>query len=500
MIQLKFGAWQPAIEELDNQGLVIARNVVPASAGSYRPLRTAALLASTSMVGRPSGAITGEDSTKNSAVIAGSDAELYRQDATTKAWVPVSRPAGYSANTDNRWSFVEFGSLILATNLADPPQYLDLNAPNARFTDLTGLVRGRHIATGRGFVFLADTLDAIDGAVRYRLRWSALENPFDWVPSVQTQSDWQDFPEGGSITGVVGGEAVYVFQNRRITKASYIGSPLVWQFDPIYQDRGCAHPNSLITVGVQTFFLSHDGFYMLDGDRVTSVGDMINETFFADADPAALKRMSVAADPAAKLIHWNYASTNAVDQTPDRFLILNYLTGQWTIGDSGDASFIFTATSLPTTIEMLDEFGTIEDIPAPFDSSQWAGGSDYLAGLSTTGAVYTFTGPPARATIETGEYALAGVMAASDQSVTGDRAAVMGIRPLVLGDATVTTSVGTRSRTSENVHWSTATTTGATGICPHRSEGRYHRVRMTIEGEWERAVGIDVDAKPSGSR
>ncbi len=36
----------------------------------------------------------------------------------------------------------------------------------------------------------------------YRVRWSAINNETDWVENVNTQSDYQDIPDGGQIFGV----------------------------------------------------------------------------------------------------------------------------------------------------------------------------------------------------------------------------------------------------------------------------------------------------------
>lgn len=500
-IPIPFGPWQPDVQTLNNAGSTVLRNVLPASAGAFRPMKAAALLTATTISSRPRGAVTGEDSLGTANVFAASIDKLYRADPSTQRWTDVSRSAGYSTGAYERVNFIETNPFIISTNFADPPQVFNLNSAT-RFADLTGLVKGRYITSTRGFVVLGNTQDALDGAVRHRVRWSALENPFDWNPSVQFQSDWQDLPEGGAVTGLVGGEALYVFQQRQITKATYVGSPLIFTFDPIYSDRGCQYPESLITVGTQTFFLAHDGFYMLDGDRVTSIGDDINETFFRDADPNAWQHMSVAADPENKLIYWCYASIDQANGIPSKLLVYNYLTGKWAPCDAGPANFVFTSVSLPTTLEQLgDRYGAIENVPASLDSSQWAGGNGYLSALDNAGNVYAFTGNPLPATIETGEFPLGAMISASDETARGDRSAVMGVRPLIHGPATVTARVGSRTTPlADDVSWSAPSAMNANGVCPQRTEGRYHRIRLDVSGPWERLMGIEVDAVVTGFR
>jgi len=33
-----------------------------------------------------------------------------------------------------------------------------------------------------------------------------------------------------------------------------------------------------------------------------------------------------------------------------------------------------------------------------------------------------------------------------------------------------------------------------------RSEGRYHRIRLNLTGEWNKTQGIDIDATTTGRR
>lgn len=102
----------------------------------------------------------------------------------------------------------------------------------------------------RDFLVVANTLDALDGQVPYRVRWSAVNNPFDWNFSQQTMADFQDIFNGGNIMGVVGGEAGYILMERSIVKMSFMGAPLIFQFDqlPSAMGKGCSVAESIITV------------------------------------------------------------------------------------------------------------------------------------------------------------------------------------------------------------------------------------------------------------
>jgi hypothetical protein len=55
----------------------------------------------------------------------------------------------------------------------------------------------------------------------YRIQWSGLNATTTWTSGVNS-SDFQDFPDGGVVRGVAGGEFGTVFQDQAIRRMSYI--------------------------------------------------------------------------------------------------------------------------------------------------------------------------------------------------------------------------------------------------------------------------------------
>jgi len=64
----------------------------------------------------------------------------------------------------------------------------------------------------------------------------------------------------------------------------------------------------------------------------------------------------------------------------------------------------------------------------------------------------------------------------------------------------VTVSVGTRDTQGEAFTYTTAQAPNDAGFVPVRAQGRYHRARMTISGGWDKALGIDIEAREIGRR
>lgn len=136
-------------------------------------------------------------------------------------------------------------------------------------------------ATVRDFVVLAPTAD------RYSVRWCALGDPTDW-PSPGTddartkQAGSQSFPNRhGLVTGIAGNDFYgYVFQERAITKMTYVGGDVVFAFDTFEEGRGCWNLNRLARVDDKVFFESEGGYHLLENDQIADIGyGFVNDTY-----------------------------------------------------------------------------------------------------------------------------------------------------------------------------------------------------------------------------
>lgn len=499
-----FGPWRPDLAALNNPGVIMALNVTPGvgnTQGSvtYYPMRRATLYSNTTLASRPIGTVVAQDKYKNAKVYCGDAGDLYKIDPSDRGWKSVGRTGGYSTTEGERWAFADFGSLVIGSNFSDDPQYIDKNT-DVQFDALTTLTRGRHLAIVRDFLVMGNTYDALDGEVPFRVRWSAYGNPFDWSFSQQTQSDFQDIFNGGAVQAVIGGEAGWILLQNAIVKMTYIGAPLVFQFDEIVTGKGCSVPQSVITVEGKTFFLSDDGFYVLQGDQIAPIGaGKIDNYFLTNVDTTQYEHMTVASDPENTLVYWMYSTLEAVDGVPDKIIIYNYQTGEWSEGVA-TTTYIFNSQTLPWTIEQLDAYGTIEDVPASFDSAIWSGGNMMLWSMDVDGRIYTFGGDSMPGIIETQEQFLSQIIkSGSDKPIRGDVTLVSGVRPLSHGNGSARILIGYRDSTSASPSYTDAQPVNErTGYAYFRNSGRFHTFRINLDGGWTSAMGYQIEAIITG--
>lgn len=483
---IPFAEWRPDMPALGPWARE-ALNVVPAEE-SYGPLNALAGV-SAPLAARCQGAAWFRAPANAVRMFAGDGSKLYLLSGA--AWTDVSRLSGgaYAPGADGQWRFAQFGTLAIAVNGVDGPQKFDL-AVGTGWEALGGSPPvGSYVTTVRDFLLMGRI-----GATPQRIQWSALNDCETWGSVPAVQADLQDLPDGGNVSGLVGGEIGLVFQETAVRRLVYEGSPTVFRIDKIAGDLGCSVPGSVAGVLDLAFFLHKSGFHMVQGgQQVTAIGrGKVDRTLWAELDETSQFRCSSAIDPVRGLYVFAYPA-NGSGGVPNRLLIYNWRTGRWSRA-LVDCELVFGGVSQQGyTLEQLDAFGTLETLPYSLDSSYWTGTvSLLLFGFDTAHRSGSFSGPALAATVETAELAPA----------PGRRAVVRGCRPLIDG-GNPQIRLGSRETQQAAVAWGPSVGLTPAGLAPVLGSGRYFRLQATLAaGEgWSNLQGIDdLDVRPAGAQ
>jgi hypothetical protein len=483
-MRINFGEWLP-----DQPGvagaLVDAKNVIPQQVG-YGPLSSPSewsnaaseTLNSVAAAAAPDEAVT---------VFAGGDTKLFKL-GTNLNLSDVSKSGGYTTPSDQKWRFTQFGNRVIAANGGDRLQGY-LMGSSTLFADLGAAApKSRYVTTVRDFVVAGFN----NGSTVYpnRVEWCALGDETSWTPAATTQADYQDIPDGGHVKGLTGGEYGIVFMDRAVVRMSYVGSPLVFQFDTISRGLGCMEPNSVIQYAGSSFFLSDDGFYVTNGQEVKSISvEKVDRWFFNTVDISQLSTMSAAVDPLKNLVIWCFKT---VDQTT-ALLIYNFNLSKWSYAEINadtiaSSTAITTTSSSGLTLEQLDAFGGLDSLPASLDSFGYTVTSTLLTG--TLGAkIIAFSGSNLTANIVTPDLSL------------NDMPSVMTLIRPVIDSGTCSVQVNSRRRLNQQTDFTGSTyTSNDDNRIGLRSAGTYHRIKAIPSGSWSSAVGLDVTIVPQGMR
>lgn len=488
---IKFGEWMPDRPALQNPGATEVKNVLPALSG-YRNIKSLSAV-SAAATNDILGMFAGKDDQGNHALYVGDSGKLYKFNGADSTLTDKSKSGGYSTASTDRWRFAQFGETLLATNFTDVMQTATV-AQAGVFADLGGSPpKAKFLTVVRDQVVTGYTNDS-DGIKPYRLRWSGINDHTSWTPGTSL-SDYQDTLDVGDCTGIVGGEYIVALFEKAIFRGTFVGAPLVFNFQRVTSALGCAVPGSVISAGSgRVFFLSDDGFYMLRGNQLVNIGsEKVNRYFLGRFQSAQSHKMVAEIDALHQNVVWAYPSINSTDGSNDELLIYNYELNRWSRAVV-DCDALANLNTAGYTLEELDNISaSIDALPASLDDDMWKGGSFFFAG-AVDKKVASFTGPVLDATLETSEFAAA----------PGQRSIVNAVLPYIehskADSPTISVSIGSRLRQIDQPTFTTATTETADGYFPARSHGQFHRVRMSISGEFKTAQGVDVDTKQLGVR
>ncbi len=481
-MQVPFGEWLPDIPDHLNKGATTATNVFPAAV-SYKPFKTSQQK-SNALDSQCFGAFSTKDNSANVYTFAGTKSKLYKLSGETFSDVSQASTT-YNAGADNFWSFSNFGTTVVASNGEDDPQKFVVGTSSV-FADLGG--------SPPIFTFSAVVRDFLVvgriKTVKNRVQWSGINDVETWTSGTK-QSDYQDLADGGEITGIVGGEYGYIFQENQITRMDYVGGTTVFRFSVISKNRGAIFAKAITQVGKRVFFYAQDGFFEIDGETIRPIGQhKVNDYFESNLSAGYQQNIIASTDPLNHLAIWSYPSTAATTGIQDRLLIYNYSVNRWSIVELG-AEMIFLQFSEAYTVDTLDNVSnSLDDLNVSFDSRYWLGGVVNFAGFDSDHKLIQFDGATLAATLETGEI----------EPVPGRRSTVTMVRPIV--DGTSTARVTSRARAADSGTSTSYASLQTNGDIPVRSSGRYHKVGVVIAAaaSWNDAQGVDLIAVSAGNR
>jgi hypothetical protein len=476
--KLNFGEWMPDQPSVSG-ALTDAKNVVSQAIG-YGPFPSPVTFSTSNAAEDLTTLYAAKQPDGNTSLFAAGSTKIY---TVSGVGAITAVKTGMTTGTDDKVRFTQFGKTVISTNNSQKLQAWTLGTSTS-FADLAANAPiAKYITVVRDFVVVANTYESA-AQQQYRVRWSAINNETDWTEDVNTQSDYQDIPDGGQIVGIRGGEFGLVFLERAIHRMTYVGTPFIFQFDNISRGKGCMVAGSIAQYQGITFFLSDDGFYMCDGQNVTPIGaEKIDRYFIDNASDSDYGSMSSAVDPIRKLVIWNFKTIYGNRNV----LIYNFKTQKWTYGDAG-TDFLSEASTSSVTLEQLDDISTsIDALTTSLDSRLYVGGKYFLGGTLGT-RVMTYTGANQTGYITTGDLDI------------GANSVVTLARPII-DNGSATVAIASRTLLDQSVTFNSAVAASSENRVPLRSSGRYHRLKVTPTGSnWDNAISVDVDVTPQGVR
>lgn len=478
---LQWGSYAPDTADYEATSTHDILNVVPRGDG-YGPFPSFSKFTQ-ALPAACRGAFYALNSDGTVTTFAGTATKLYKLNNTDYSWTDVSKgAASYSSlSSDAQWQFAQFGNLVFATQKNVVLQVFTLGSSTA-FADNSGSPpQAAYVSIIGRFLVLSGLLSN-----PYRIQWSGLSDTTNWT-SGTGGSDFQDFPDGGIVRGIAGGDqSGIVFQDQSIRRMAYVpGSPLIFQIDRISQGVGLYAPYSIVRAGETILYYSTQGFQKIEpGGSPESIGrERVDRTFAPNLDKGNLQLFIGASDPRTTRVYWAYKSISGstalydtllgYDLTLNKFFPLQ-VSGEYLLGLSQTGLTLENLDSISASIDALalslDAFATaVQPEVAQFDSTHTLG---------------FFRGTNLEATMESGE-----------QGTDENRLDIRGFRPIT--DApTVYGSLSYRdTQQSSSTDGTEVLINSRTGRCDMMRDARYARFKVRIPAgtNWTFCAGVVPD-------
>lgn len=336
-------------------------------------------------------------------IFAGSLTKLY--ELSGGAWVDQTRTVGgnYAGGTDSRWSFAQFGSSTLASNLTDKIQR---SSGSGAFADIATSPQAKIIFPVGGFIMALNTIDVTYGTSPNRWWCSALYDETSWTPSVTTlATTGQLVSSPGQITaGMKLGEYAVAYKNKAIHVGQFSGAPAVFDWVQVPGgDAGCVGQDALCDIGGSHFFIGQDNIWLFDGSRPVPLGvGQLRQWFFTNSNPSLLYKTQCLFDRQNNVVWTFYPSTTST--VCDQAIVYHLQTKQW-----GCATITIEAVlnyiSAGATIDGLSAISaTIDGLSSySFDSAFWLSGARELSIFDGSHQIKLMSGISTSSSFTTGD-------------------------------------------------------------------------------------------------
>lgn len=475
----------PDINAVESQFADVARNVYPTPTG-YGPVQSPVPVFA-ALPGQCVGYFTVRTTTGQFITYAGTQTKLYRLSSDGQTWTDVSKTGStYLVPVGDYWGFAQFGNKLVAVHVNSPPQVIDVDS-GTQFADLAGSP-----PVARGVTVVGDFLVLYRLAnAPQRIQWSDLNNITFWTPGLNL-SDYNDFPDGGDVMGVEGGEYGVILQQNSLRRMVFApGSPEIFQFSRFEENLGLNAAHASVKFGSKIFYLSKDGFYQLEGGRSVPIGaNRVNKWFYDRLDLNNLGLTLAVADKQRTRVFWFFKSAiSGSSLLLDTALVFDWSLDKWSYIEIS-AEYVATS-SLPA--QSLDSLTTtpINSVMSSLDSEAFSGSGAVLSAFNSAHRGCFFTGSTLEAVVQTGDAFL------SRPALTR----LVWVRPDTDADSYFV-SVAGKFALSETASFGAEAPPEDTRFCAIDNVARYHaaRVRIPAGAAWSFASGIEPLGVPAGFR
>ena len=162
------------------------------------------------------------------------------------------------------------------------------------------------------------------------IRWSDIDNPFNWTPSIENSAGFLQLPSGSLIVCALRTrQEILVWTTSILYSLQFTGTNDVFAYQQLADNISIISPRAKATANNTTYWMGLDKFYMYNG-TVTTLPTTLRNHVFSNLNFDQADQIVCGTNEGWNEVWWFYPSANAT--TNDRYVVYNHVENLWHYG------------------------------------------------------------------------------------------------------------------------------------------------------------------------
>ncbi len=203
------------------------------------------------------------------------------------------------------------------------------------------------------------------------IRWSDIDDPLNWTPSITNSAGFLQLPSGNEIIcGLRTRQEILVWTTSILYSLQFTGTNDVFGIQQLADNISIVSPRAKTTANNTTFWMGLDKFYMYNG-TVSTLPTTLRNQVFDDFNFNQAAQVISGTNEGWNEVWWHYPSSNS--NKNDRYVIYNYAEQIWYYGTLNRSAWLDSPLrKYPQAIDndgyIYNQEQGVDDDVAPMDS------------------------------------------------------------------------------------------------------------------------------------
>ena len=162
------------------------------------------------------------------------------------------------------------------------------------------------------------------------IRWSDIDNPFNWTPSIENSAGFLQLPSGSKIVcGLRTRQEVLIWTTSILYSLQFVATNDVFNYQQLADNISIISPRAKATANNTTYWMGLDKFYMYNG-TVTTLPTSLRNHVFSNLNFDQADQIICGTNEGWNEVWWFYPSANSTSN--DKYVIWNHVEQVWYYG------------------------------------------------------------------------------------------------------------------------------------------------------------------------